>query len=429
MTFAVPAPRRFRHAFLLVFGLTLVVGHLTYAAGRDAEAALADAARESRTRLEFDGDTFAGPGLGRLLEKARQSQFFLVGEEHGIAENPQLVAELFTTLVADGYEKLVIEVSPPIARILDEAARVGGIEGLRTLYATPGGEPAFFGMREEAQMLARVRGSLPDADEVFWGVDYEVASDRPILRKLRAMRRPASTDAPLEALVAASSAAWSRYEETRNPQFIFSFSGDPALVKAVKDAWPDPDASAARILDTLQQTLEINRHWVEGRNWESNASRAALLRANFLDYWEASGPVGKRPKVLAKLGANHLLRGLNVTGTFDLGTLLPELAAIEGSQSFSLLVLPGRGSSTAVLNPSSWSYEPRPAKDGYAQGIEVLIDAAYPDAFTLIDLAALRPRVRVTTGVFTHELVRIVHGFDMLLVLSGSTASSELQHD
>ena len=115
-----------------------------------------------------------------------------------------------------------------------------------------------------------------------------------------------------------------------------------------------------------------------------------------------------------------------MTGTFDLGTLLAE---IEDGRSFSVLVLPGAESMVAVLNPSSWSFEPKPAKDNYAEGIEVLTDAAYDDTFTLIDLAALRPIVGTRIDQYGIDVVRIVHGFDMLLVMSGSTASSELDHE
>ena len=247
-----------RHtAFVLACSLAVLLCGATNTDANDSVIKLTDAARENRSQLDFDGQAFSGPALDQLLAAARDAQFFLIGEEHGIAENPKLIAQLFATLVADGYEKLVIEISPPMASIVDVATKSGGIEGLRQLYASPGGEPAFFGMREEAELLAAVRAALPDAAEVFWGVDYEVAGDRPLLRQLRDMDRPASSNQPLDALVSASNAAWSQYEETGDPRFIFSFSGDPALVTAVKHAWPDPDDKALRILDTLQSTLAI----------------------------------------------------------------------------------------------------------------------------------------------------------------------------
>lgn len=415
--------------FALAFVCIALLTNATYADGDKSNLKLTEAAREHRSRLDFDGKTFSGPALDRLLAAARDARFLLIGEEHGIAENPKLAAQLFATLVADGYGKLAIEVSPPMAALLDAAAKDGGIDGLRDLYASPGGEPAFFGMREEAELIAAARDALPGATEVLWGVDYEVASDRPLLRQLQTMQRPPGTDGPLDALIAASDRAWAKYDETGSPQYIFGFSGDPALVEAVSDAWPEPGDAARQILDTLQSTLEINGSWVQGRGWESNAQRAALLRSNFLRHWHRARENGNAPKVMIKLGANHVVRGRNHTGTFDLGTLLPEIAAIEGVRSASVLVLPGKGALTAVLNPSSWSYEPKPAKDNYAKDIDVLTDAVYPDAFTLIDLAALRPIVGTRIDRYGIDVVRIVHGFDMLLVMSGSTASSELDHD
>jgi len=56
------------------------------------------AAAEHRSKLDFDGDVFSGPAWQRLVAEGAAAQFVLVGEEHGIAENPKLVAQLFTEL-------------------------------------------------------------------------------------------------------------------------------------------------------------------------------------------------------------------------------------------------------------------------------------------------------------------------------------------
>ena len=93
------------------------------------------------------------------------------------------------------------------------------------------------------------------------------------------------------------------------------------------------------------------------------------------------------------------------------------------------MVVPGAGASIAGLNPSTWSYEPRPAEGGYVEDIEPLLDAAFEDKFTLIDLAALRSVVGMNRGQLKDELFRVIHGFDMLLVMSGSTPAGELEHD
>jgi hypothetical protein len=415
-----------------LMGAALLVANIALADQPEApsvEDRITTAATEHRLRLDFGNGLFFGPAWDRLLAEGRNAQFFLVGEEHGIAENPLLVAQLFTALSEHGYEKLAIEVSPTMAWILDQALEQDGLNGLRELFSRPGGEPAFFGMAQEAEMLAIVRAAAPDGRLVLWGTDYEVAGDRQLLRRLEQADKPAAAEAALDDLVAASAASWAKYRETRSPQYIFSFAGDPALVRAVREAWPEPDSWSAVILNTLEKTLTVNNLWVQGRAWESNAVRADLQRANFLRYWRAEKARGSVPKVMAKYGASHMVQGLSQTAVYDLGTLLPALAELEGSHSFSVMVVPGKDSMIAGLNPSTWSYEPRPAQAGYLDGIAPLTQAAFDNTFTLIDLVALRPVVGMNRGDLDDELFRIVHGFDMLLVMSGSTPSSELIHD
>ena len=106
---------------------------------------------------------------------------------------------------------------------------------------------------------------------------------------------------------------------------------------------------------------------------------------------------------------------------------MPEAAALEDGQAFHLLVLPGVGAATAVFNPSTWSYDPAPPKDGYMEGLEPILGAADPDAFTLIDLRPLRPLLGRWREDTHPELMRAVHGFDAMLVMSGSSPSTNLR--
>lgn len=417
---------------IALLGVTLLFAGLALADQSESayrEEKITAAASEHRLRLDYGNGLFFGPAWDRLVDEGRAAQFFLVGEEHGIAENPLLVAQLFTALSQHGYQKFAIEISPTMAWYLDEALERDGMDGLRALFSEPGGEPAFFGMAEEAQMLAAVRAAAPAGRSVFWGTDYEVAGDRQLLKLLERAEKPAAAEAALDVLVAASAASWAKYEATRSPQHIFSFAGDPTLVRAVRETWPEPDPWSAVILNTLEQTLTVNRLWVLGSAWESNAARAELQRENFLRYWRAEKARGSSPRVMAKYGASHIVQGLSQTAVYDLGTLLPAIAELEGGHSFSVMVVPGEGSMIAGLNPSTWGYEPRPVEGGYLDGIAPLTRAAFDDKFTLIDLAALRPVVGMNRGDLDDELFRIVHGFDMLLVMSGSTPSSELVHD
>lgn len=412
---------------MIVLTLTCAVW-ISASSPASADADLTAAAQSHRQAIRFDGETFSGPGYETLLEEGRRAHFFLIGEEHGIAENPLLAAQLFGDLAEVGYRRLAIEISPPMARALDAALANGGLDGLRALYAEPGGEPAFFGMQEEAELLAAVRAAVSEGEPVLWGCDYEVAGDRTLLRRLDAMGPPPGARAAFDTLVQASDAAWGQWAETSNPQFVFSFSGDPALVADLREAWTERNAEVDSILDTLEQTLIINRFWTTGQGYDSNVQRGALLRRNFLAHWQALPENQPRPRVMAKFGASHLVRGLNMTNTWDIGALIPELAQIEGLSSVSVLVLPGPDAQIARLDPTRWAYVAAPAKDGYADGMGPIVDAAFEEDFTLIHLAPLRARITARSTGAHANLIRTATGFDYILILSGSTPSGELAH-
>lgn len=378
-------------------------------------------ALEHRHRLEFDGARFSGPAWDLLVEEGRGAQFFCIGEEHGIAENPKMAAQLFGAI---GAERACVEISPPMAIELDRAAR-GGVDGLRDLFRDPGAQVAFFGMREEAEWLASARAAVRGRGQAIWGLDYEVGGDRRIIQRLKEKRKPAAAAAALATLEEASNASWARYAETRSPQYIFSFSGDPGLVAAVREAWPNADIEARWMIETLEETLAINRLWVQGEGWRSNERRARFNRANFRRYWESDG--GGRPKVMLKFGASHMVRGLSHAQVLDVGTQVSELAEQMGEKSFHMLVLPGPGSQHAQFDPTAWTYRPTDAGQYDNMGMGPLMTAAHADAFTLIDLRPLRSLVfGARHKALDADLIRNIHGFDALLVMSGSTASANL---
>src|SRR5262245_35680522 len=63
-----------------------------------AEAAFAEVLRANRYALDLGDGTLAGPGAQFLVSAAAGAQFFLLGEEHNVAEIPRLTAELFRRL-------------------------------------------------------------------------------------------------------------------------------------------------------------------------------------------------------------------------------------------------------------------------------------------------------------------------------------------
>jgi hypothetical protein len=126
-----------------------------------------------------------------------------------------------------------------------------------------------------------------------------------------------------------------------------------------------------------------------------------------------------------KMGAAHLTRGPGVTDVFDVGSMVPELVAERGGQSFSVMVLPGPGTETANMDPSQFRYVPG-NRNQYGEGMELFDKSIIPAKITLFDTAPLRPIASGAGGGVPLPLWRAIHGFDAVLIMTGSHPSSNL---
>ena len=379
----------------------------------------------NRMPLGFANYRFSGGGYDWLIERGSNAHAFLIGEEHGIAENPKLAAQLFTALVPQDYRHVAIEISPPMAAAVDAALAARKPADLHRLLTTPETRVAFLGMREEAEWLQQARAALPGSKPFLWGLDYEVGADRHLIRLLKAQTKSPAATAALQRLDDASTESWARYDQTKNPKYIYSFAGDPKLVRDLRAAWPRADGDSRLVMDTLEQTFAINALWVAGKGYESNGARSANLRANLLRYWKSKERSDPDGRLLMKMGASHLVRGVNMSDVFDLGSLVPELLAAKGRTSFHMLVLPGPQSQTANLDPTKFRYVPG-KRDQYGKGMELFDEAVIPGTFTVFDTAPLRSIASSYSGELALPIWRVIHGFDAVLVMTGSTPSSNL---
>jgi hypothetical protein len=390
------------------------------------EEQVAARAGQSRHAVTFKDGAFSGPGWDLMLEEGRKSRFFLVGEEHGIAEVPAVVRELFRALQPAGYRHLALEVSPPIAKALDESVR--GADGFQKLTKFYGDYPpgvVFYTLREEAELLVAARAAVSGSDPVIWGLDYEVLADRILLDGVRKRAPEGPAKAAAEALYAKSMAAFKTVKDTGNPGAFFTFSSKPEILADLRQAWPHPDPESALVLDVLGETFAINQLFTTGKNWDSNQRRADLMRRDFLRYWDEKKT--NPPRVMFKFGGNHMLRGRNMTEVYDMGNLLSELAAAEGSQAFNVLVVGGAGTEHANFNPVKLIYEPGPVELAAETYMQPIVSQALPEGFTLVDLRPLRSLFTADRAkTVDPELMRIVHGYDVLLILTGSHPSKML---
>ena len=413
-----------RRDLLFASGLSLLTGTRAFKhanatpppqpqAPASPQARLLAALQANRLPLTVS-DGPAGPGWDWLVQQARDARFTLIGEEHGVAETAQLAAALFTALRGSGYSRMAIELSPIIAQDIEAAARRNGLQGILDFFAKPNTWSPMY-LREEAQFLAAVINAAPKHERVLWGFDRELFSDRYLIAKLEARVPPRARES-FARLKEASASAWAQ----QNP---FLFSQGPAVVAAVRAAWPNPDHDSDTILRTLEESLAIN---AAPNAWASSDRRAQWMRNNLAALLGEER--GRGSKVMLKFGYNHMIRGANYVNIFDLGAMTDEVAALSESRAFHILVLPGLGSRQAVLGPgrsftsvSSDEFDEFKAGD---QRLTRVLSNANATGHEVIDLRALRPLAMRGLEGWNSDVVRTIHGYDAALIWKEAHAAS-----
>ena len=389
------------------------------------QARLLEALRANRLPLTMsDGGGPAGRGWDWLVEKARDARFTLIGEEHGVAETAQLSAALFKALRGSGYNRMAIELSPIIAQDIEAAARRNGLQGILSFFDAPNTWSPMY-LREEAQFITDVINAAPRGERVLWGLDREIFSDRYLISRLEP-RVPRRARESFTRLKEASTTAESRRQQGQGPPFFFS-GQDPAVVSAVRAAWPNPDRDSDIVLRTLEESLAINAVARTGTAWDSSDRRAQWMRNSFAERLREERRASP-PKVMMKFGYNHMIRGANYVNVFDLGAMTDEVAALSGGRAFHIIVLPGPGSRQAVLGPgrsfvsvSSDEFDEFRAGD---QRLTRVLSNANAVGHEVIDLRPLRTLAMRGLESWNADVVRTIHGYDAAVIWKSARASS-----
>ena len=424
-----------RRNLLLSSGVVLLGGTRAIAHAAEAtrvqtqtspQARLLDALGKNRLPITMAGGAPAGPGWDWLVKRGRDARFTLIGEEHGVAETAQLTGAMFKALRGSGYTRMAIELSPMIAQDIEAAARRKGLQGILDFFASPETWSPLY-LRDEAQFLASVIDAAPKNERVLWGFDREIFSDRYLISRL-GPRVPQRARASYARLKEASTGSAMRREKNPGAEPPFLFAQAPDIVSAVRADWPRPDRDSDIILRTLEESLAINAVARTGTAWDSSERRAQWMRGSLAARLNEERSRGSSPKVVLKAGYNHMIRGPNYVNVFDVGSMLDEVAALDGGRAFHVIVLPGPGSRQAVLgNWRSFNSVSSDEFDEFKAGDQRLtrvLSNADATGHAVIDLRALRPLAMRGLESWNADVVRTIHGYDAAVIWKGARAST-----
>lgn len=391
--------------------------------GSDASP-LADAIAHNSYPLSVADGKLAGKGAEVLRPAISAANFVMLGEDHGIAQIPTFGAALCDELAPFGFHHLALEVGPSVAPEL--AAFASAKDGLarETAFVKKFPETiAFYDWKEELDMLTACAKANASSSLQIWGVDQELMGAPVfVLQKILDTKPGPVAKAAVTALIREDAADRVAAAKTGDYGKLFLVAAKQAtLDDAAAALAKDGSADAQQLFASLLESRAIYLGQSGPEPYLSNRRRARLMKRTFLDDLSAAAKTEKAfPKVLVKLGAWHMYRGLNPLRSSELGNLVAEAAEGHAVEAVNILVLGVKGQQLQAAGvgraPKVVPLDLVGDKDSEFAFLAPLFAASAPHAWTLFDLRALRSTFR-KLGPVDAELERVIFGYDFVVLI------------
>ena len=371
----------------------------------------------SRHSARLENGRLTGEGAGFLRDLGQNSQFVLVGEQHGVAGIAQFATAYWRDLSPLGYNYAVSETDPWVTAALERELRAGGIPAWTRFMSEHGGAVAapFYNWVEETEWVDEVvRTSRAREAPRIWGVDQVfIGAAAWQMRDLAAHARSAEARAlAAQMLEGSEDVTW------------FS-SLDRARLEALRAALSGRrDARYAQMVDAMILSHRIYQPFTGGGGeaYLANIERENLMRRLFLEnYNRALEADGAPPRVMFKMGGSHMFRGASTTQIQAFGGFVTEFAAAQGAQATTILALcaPGGMQSSAFAPPADCT------NDGYRRNWAFIDQYVDPTAVTIFDLRAWRLRPRRWEGL-PFNVQQAILSYDVLVIVPAGPGAALL---
>ena len=370
--------------------------------------------RSNAYPFTISGGKLRGPGAELIESRTADVQFVAVGEEHNRRGVHEFTGALFAYLAANrGFQYLALEEGPYVGKLLSDAARSGGREGVLALARR---YPNAFHMYTESEfaMIADVGRTSTAPTDPIWGVN-QIFGAMHIYERLLTFAPDAKARAVAQHLLDESK----EYEAERFQKNILYMSAvaKPEDFERLRSAFhPSPGSEADFLISQMALSNQIFAPYVvkppppSEAFYESGERRERNMKLLFAaDIRKAEAAGVTHPKVVAMLGQLHLYRGLSErTDQYTFGNFLSELATFDGMKSLHLY--------TTINAPFELKSKREPL-------VQAALDRMGEASGVVIDLRPLIQTARKDPAV-DPELRHLILGFDFFVFLRDAEQGS-----
>jgi hypothetical protein len=410
--------RRMKSRFFRLFVLATLLGVVSPVS----------AAAPQTLALEIKDGKIAGAGADAIRNELAKAQFLLWGEEHGFADSPIVLRAIAREAKPLGFKYHVVEVGPLSTRMIRETLSKDGLNGLhKIVHDVPLGIP-FLCLKDDAELASDFLGVDSKKTPFLLGIDQEfIGSPRFHLTRLVELAPNDTARAAAAKLLAEEKEATGKADQKNFLMTRFKEADFDALAAQIKG-----QEEAQNIVAELKESAAIYQLWMSGRNYENNARRARLLAKNFLAAYKSTAE--PEPKIVLKMGLEHVALGTTTVNTVDLGTLATSIARANEKTALRIAFLPSGGKNAAFApkagNPVTiQAYESEEVKEFY-RGIGLETAALAKEGWTVVPLEPIRQALD-TKGIDALKPFSrfVLLGYDFVITTPNAKAGVSLYED
>ncbi len=379
--------------------------------------------------IEVSADEFSGPGMDLLTEEFSKNQFILFGERHFTREIPVFLESLLPSLLEAGFNHLGLEVGPIGATHLTN----------KVLLSEPQDHPygvPFYVTKEEFGFVKTFLENSKSKNKV-WGLDVEALFGvRTVISELKRKDLNAKEQELADDLHQASASAYEEFMSTGK------YSRAPIFRKEIRSKLNELQSisSNEEVKWTINKLLSDAEIHLSRDGYFKNSRRTDLMKENFMKYFmDEFQETGEYPKVMVKLGSNHIFRHFNEQHLPDLGNYMANLAKSLGENSLHVALYQAKSTTIWWISENAQKGNLQPRDKPYEYSYPpVLVDIAPKTQWTLFDLRPLRELIWRQRWVEEEDkiewlknapegLIKIAESQDLVIIIPETTPQTLLR--
>jgi hypothetical protein len=322
--------------------------------------------------FKIENNQLIGPGADTLKKAIRESQFFMLGEEHFSPQISELTNIILPYFSSNGYKNFALEVGPFTAKIIESEIKLKQslYDFNRTFYSNYKDIPIpFFDGTKDDQFI---KTALKD-DFKLWGLDQEyVTAPLFLLDEIyRNSQDSFSAEQQYRKAKYYLKQQLNDFNSDKKNHYFEMFDTDNDFTKYINQC-NEPEQQ--EIINALRISMGIYKQ----QNLNGNNARMEYMKRNFSNNYRTAQKDDSLPKVLIKMGSMHLGLGKSWLGIYDLGNMIGELAHFNNTKSISVNCF-----SRYIEEKNGTIYDYMSDQDG--KNLSLILDLASKDNWTLVD--------------------------------------------